>query len=162
MPPLEPPVAGSEPLRQPGGPGGPPETTSLLQGILRLLEEIADNTPSLFRFGDNENIEQVVIRRVTVTTSGEPVQGPDIPVPKGYPIIVRQRHHAATNPVGRVAFSRNAIQDAATRSHLADGESAEIRVSNTKFIWFDSDTADTEFEVWVELIPRTPPPRRLR
>ena len=89
---------------------------------------------------------EAVIRRVVVETPGSPVPGPDITVPKGYSCVVRQRHNPGA-PVGYVAFSQSEVASTQARSELQNNDSITVRVSNMNKIWFDSDTAATEFEI---------------
>lgn len=89
---------------------------------------------------------EAVIRRVVVATAGTPVRGPDIAVPRGYSCVVRQRHNAGA-PAGYVAFSESEVASTQARAELQNNDSLTVRVSNMNRIWFDSDTAATEFEI---------------
>ena len=138
---------------QQGQPSGP----SLLQQLIDRERELAAKLIELIktvisppRYSDTQQLDQVVIRVVEVVTSGEPVQGPDVTVPKGYTCVIRQRRHNSIDPLGRVAFSRNAIRNTLERSELGDGDALEVKISNMKEAWFDSDTAATFFELIVE------------
>ena len=127
----------------------PTDTLGFLAGIYDRLEELIDAVVEPTRYSDDENIEEIIIRAVTVETANTPVQGPDIPVPKGYHVVVRQRNHSG-DPVGRVAFSRNAIQNDGTRSLLRDGDAVSAKISNLNRVWVDADTASIAFELMVE------------
>jgi hypothetical protein len=89
---------------------------------------------------------EAIIRRVVVATVGIAVNGPDITVPKGYSCVVRQRHNAGA-PAGYVAFSESDVGGTQTRAELQNNDSITVRVTNMDKIWFNSDTAATEFEI---------------
>ena len=134
-----------------------PTGPSLLQALLARERELIDKLVKLIetvisppRHSDSQQVDQIVIRVIQVETSGTPVQGPDVSVPKGYTCVIRQRRHNAIDPLGRVAFSRNAIRNTLERSETGDGDALEVKISNMKEAWFDSDTDATFFEMIVE------------
>ena len=126
-----------------------PDGPSLRDIVVRLVQLI-QTVISPPRYSDHQQLDQVVIRVVQVVTSGTSVQGPDVAVPKGYTCVIRQRRHNSIDPLGRVAFSRNAIGNTVERSELGDGDALEVKISNMKEAWFDSDTDATFFEMIVE------------
>lgn len=135
----------------------PPTGPSLIQQLIERERELTAKLAELIktiisppRFSDQQQLDQVVIRVVEVATSGTPVQGPDVTVPKGYTCVIRQRRHLAIDPAGRVAFSRNAIQNTLERAELGDGDVLEVKIDNLKYVWLDSDTDATFFELIVE------------
>lgn len=121
-----------------------------LDGLQKVLQEIRDQQAEPPRLSTDQGIEEIFIRRVRVTTSGTPVQGPEIPVPKGYRCVIRQRRHASANPIGYVAFSKGSVGSSEFRVELADGDSLEVMISNLDVAWFDADTDTTDFEMIVE------------
>ena len=95
---------------------------------------------------EGQPVDQVIIRRIRVITPGTLVQGPDVPLPIGYSVSIRQRRNTGT-PEGYVAFSRNAVANAPTRVIMLDNDSITVRISNFNEAWFDADTANTDFEM---------------
>ena len=93
-----------------------------------------------------EAVEQVIVRRVRVVTAGTIVQGPDIALPAGFTVSIRQRRHAAPR-TGYVGFSRNAVTNTETRVEMENNDSIGIRISNFKEAWFDATVDNTDFEV---------------
>lgn len=93
---------------------------------------------------------RVLIQKVTVTTAGTPVQGPDQEVPPGYNVVIRQRRHSGTVS-GYVAFSNSDTGNDTRRSVLRDNDSLVFKIRNLREVWFDSDSSGTNFEVIVEV-----------
>ena len=93
-----------------------------------------------------EAVEQVIVRRVRVVTAGTIVQGPDIALPTGFTVSIRQRRHAAPR-TGYVGFSRNAVTNTETRVEMENNDSIGVRISNFKEAWFDATVDNTDFEV---------------
>lgn len=118
--------------------------------IRNLLQEIRDVTVEPNRRSDTENIGVGIVRRVRVATVGTPVSGPDIPIPKGYKAIVRQRRHAGS-PTGYVGFSSGDVGNTVTRIEMGDGDAMSFNLNNMDEVWFDADTANTDFEIIVEM-----------
>ena len=92
----------------------------------------------------------VFIRKVTVDTSGTPVQGPDQEIPPGWTTTVLQRRHTGTVN-GRLAFSLGNVKVDDLRLILRDGDSRSFNIRNLNWLWFDSDTNGTNFEILVEV-----------
>ena len=120
--------------------------TDFEEQALDLLEQIRDALTLSKRPSATENVDQVIIRRIRVITPGTLVQGPDVPLPIGYSVSIRQRRNTGT-PEGYVGFSRNAVANEATRVIMLDNDSITVRISNFKEAWFDADTANTDFEM---------------
>ena len=120
--------------------------TEFEQTALNLLGEIRDALTLSKRPSAVEKVDQVIIRRIRVITPGTLVQGPDVPLPIGYSVSIRQRRNTGT-PEGYVAFSRNAVANAPTRVIMLDNDSITVRISNFNEAWFDADTANTDFEM---------------
>jgi hypothetical protein len=116
--------------------------------LLTKLEEI--RLTQIERPRTNRDVDEVIIYAVTVTVAGEPVQGPDIPVPPGYSTTVRQRIHAGS-PTGYAALSRSNVLSSVRRTHLQDGASVDLNVPNFASLWFDADAANVTFELIAEL-----------
>ena len=117
------------------------------QRIESLLTQIRDAVIEPPRPSGTESIEQVIIRVVQVVTTGIIVQGPDIPLSRGYSVSIRQRRHA-TPRTGYVAFSRSAIGNTLTSSELANNESITgIKIDNFKEAWFNATVNNTFFEI---------------
>jgi hypothetical protein len=121
-----------------------------LDGLQKVLQEIRDQQAEPPRLSTEQGIEEIFIRRVRVETAGTPVRGPEVPVPKGFRCVIRQRRHASANPVGYVAFSKSSVGSSETRVELADGDSLEVMISCLEAAWFDADTNNTDFEMIVE------------
>ena len=138
----------------PGPPGPPPGSTTLgllwdLIQSVRELQEVVIEAPRPLVGKDSYPVP-VFINRVTVTTAGTPVQGPDQEVPPGYNVVVRQRRHSGTVN-GYVAFSDADTANDNRRSVLRDNDSISFRLRNLAWLWFDSDTSATNFEIIVEV-----------
>lgn len=118
--------------------------------IRNLLIEIRDATIEPPRRSRSQRITTGLVRRVRVETTGTPVSGPDIPIPPGYRAIVRQRRHAGS-PTGYVGFSRGDVGDSVTRIEMGDGDAMSFNLNNMDEVWFDADTANTDFEIIVEM-----------
>lgn len=96
--------------------------------------------------------QPAAFHKVTVVASGTPARGPAVPVPPGYDVIVRQRHHSGS-PEGYVAYSSAEVGEDETRTVLHNNDSFGARVSNLNQFYFDADTATTNFELHVQLNP---------
>ena len=115
--------------------------------VIDLLEKILAATIEPPRRPKTSADGEMVVRTVVFTTLNIAVQGPDMPVPSGFSVTVRQRQHTGT-PTGGVGFTRNGVAEAATRIQLQDGESTPaLWISNFKQLWFLADTADVTFEI---------------
>lgn len=99
------------------------------------------------RYDDAQN--EAIIRRVNVSTAGTPVNGPNIPVPRGFTTVIRQRRHTGT-PNGYIALNEHSVGSTDFRIELQDNDSISLKVTNWDEIWFDADTANTAFELIVE------------
>ena len=137
------------PLRSPP-PGASVE--ELLRELIQAVGEVRDAAIEAPRplVGKDTYPVPVFINRVTVTTAGTPVQGPDQEVPPGYNVVVRQRRHSGTVN-GYVAFSDADTANDNRRSVLRDNDSISFRLRNLAWLWFDSDTSATNFEIIVEV-----------
>jgi len=83
------------------------------------------------------NLNTLVARTVTVTTSGTPVQGADFTIPGGVSVIVRaHRGNSGTVTVGDT--SANALNTGTRNFELDPLESLTLNVINTNRLWFDS------------------------
>lgn len=122
-----------------------------LDVIQKVLQEIRDRQAELPRISGKQGVDEVLIRRVRVETAGTPVRGPEVPIPKGYRCIIRQRRHIGANPTGYVAFSKGSVGSSEFRVELSDGDSLEVMISCMESAWFDSNTNNTDFEMIVEL-----------
>ena len=133
----------------------PPQGVSvegLLRELIQAVREVRDaaiEAPRPLISKDTYPVP-VLINRVTVTTSGTPVQGPDQQVPPGYNVVVRQRRHSGTVN-GYVAFSDADTGNDTRRSVLRDNDSISFRLRNLAWLWFDSDTNATNFEIIVDV-----------
>lgn len=97
-----------------------------------------------------ENLSSFEIRRVRVTTSGTPVQGPTVTVPNGYALVVRMRRVTSGAPTGYVANSSANTADDTVRSVLNGNDAITMNVTNMNLVWVDADTNTTDFEFIVE------------
>lgn len=96
--------------------------------------------------------EEVIIRVVTVAAADAVEQGPDVEIPPGWAVTIRQRHHTGTH-TGRVAFSRSALNNPSERSHFRDNDSASFKIGNLDEVWLSAETVPTgglQFELFVE------------
>ena len=135
-------------------PGPPPGATvmGLLWEIILALREVRAAVIEAPRplVSKDSYPAPVLINRITVTTSGAPQQGPDQEIPPGYNVVVRQRRHSGTVN-GYVAFSDADTGNDLRRSVLRDNDSISFRLRNLSWLWFDSDTNATNFEIIVDV-----------
>lgn len=115
-----------------------------LQNILQALLAVHSNQV-LFR----RNNQGWSVITVTVATANTPVQGPDLSVPDGYAVTVRQRRHSGA-PTGYVGSSGPNTANSRSRIEMGDNDSFTLQVTNTKLLWFNADTASTVFELILE------------
>jgi hypothetical protein len=134
--------------------GAPSGSTveNLLRELIQAVREVRDAAIEAPRplISKDTYPAPVLIHRVTVTTLGTPVQGPDVEVPPGYDTVVRQRRHSGTVN-GYVAFSDADTGNDTRRTVLRDNDSISFRLRNLRWLWFDSDTSATNFEIIVEV-----------
>ena len=114
--------------------------------VIALLKQLIDAVIEPPRRPKTSADAQMIVRTVIADSLTVPVQGPDIPVVKGFSVTVRQRQHVGT-PTGGIGFTRNGVANAATRIQLQDGESITVWVNNFNQLWFLADTVDTGFEI---------------
>lgn len=120
--------------------------------VVEALNRIADGVVQSPRRSDDQDIDEVIIRVITVKAAGTAVQGSDMPVPTGFSTVIRQRRHSGSH-TGFLAFSENAIANPNERSEMADNESFGASISNMDQIWVDAGSVPTTgllFEVIVE------------
>lgn len=160
--PGEPGDPGLPPLPDPGDAPPPPPATDTVEQLLSLIlqavrtphahvvQELRAQTHFLIGIRRREgNLPGWTVRRVRVVTAGSPVQGPDIDIPHGFALVVRQRHHNSDR-TGFVADSLTNARSAALRSELINGETLSLRVMNMNEVWVDADSNTTDFEFIVE------------
>lgn len=116
------------------------------QRVETLLREIRDALSGPPRRSATETVDPIIIRAVEVVTAGTIVQGPDVLLPEGYTVSIRQRPHT-TGRTGYVGFSQNAVGNTATRIELQNNNAIGVRISNFKDAWFDANTNNTFFEM---------------
>ena len=136
-----------------------PSQSQLLQEILAELRQanrrLASLRPAVIE-APRPPVSQVpmdvpvFVRKVVVDTSGTPVQGPDQEIPPGWTTTVLQRRHTGTVN-GRLALSLGNVKDDNLRLILRDGDSRSFNIRNLNWLWFDSDTNATNFEILVEV-----------
>lgn len=127
------------------------DVATLLRNILGKLSEIHRAMIAPPRGIPEPGHPPVHVVRVRVSTPGQARQGPDMPVPPGQKTAVRVRLHPTAAPTGYVAFSRTTIADTVSRLELSEGLSVQVDIANWNVLWFDSNTADTDFEIVVEM-----------
>lgn len=84
-----------------------------------------------------DNLPYTHSETVTVVTSGVPVQGSDVQVPKGIEALVL----AHPDNTGRISFaesSANAVTGGASAMLLEPGQSVSLLIRNLNALWFDS------------------------
>jgi len=119
----------------------------LANELLAQIKAIGIQKP---RRSDSEAVQQFLVRGVEVVTAGQVYRGPDLPIPEGWTVTIRQRNHAGS-PVGYVGGSSGDVGNPLTRVEMGDGDTIETTVSNLKNLYFGSDTNATFFEMIVEL-----------
>ena len=123
------------------------EVRDSLSEIKSLLIAVRDSNIEPIRYEDAQ--VETLIRRVRVTTAGTALQGPGVPVPKGFTTVIRMRRHSGT-PNGYVALSEHAVSSTDTRIEMRDNDSVSINVSKWSKLFFDADSSNTDFELIVE------------
>ena len=92
---------------------------------------------------------EAIVRRVRVDTVGVAVQGPNVVIPRGVVSVIRQRRHDASRN-GYVATNERDVSSTGSRVEMQNNDTVVLQVSNWSKIWFDSDTATTDFELIAE------------
>jgi hypothetical protein len=98
---------------------------------------------------NNNSLPEAIILRVRVVTAGKALQGPDVAVPEGVASVIRQRRHS-NSPNGYVALNERDVSSTGSRIEMVNGDTVVLQVSNWNKIWFDADTASTDFELIAE------------
>ena len=94
---------------------------------------------------------EALVRRVRVATTGTPVQGPDVETASGVATVVRMRRHTTdSSRNGYVALNEHDLSNSAFRAELQSNDAVVLNISNWDKLWFDADTADTDFELIAE------------
>lgn len=128
------------------------DVATLLRNILTELRELRKVTITPPRGVPDAGHPPVHVVRVRVNEVGVPRQGPDMPVPPGYETSIRVRLHPTASPLGYVAFSRTDIGNTTSRIEMSEGLSIAVDIANWNLVWFDADTANTDFEMVVEML----------
>ena len=126
------------------------DVAALLRENNRILSEIFTGLIPPRR-SEQQQVPEGLARRIVVTTAGTPVQGPDVKINRGYGVVVRQRNHTVGAPIGYVGFTQGDVLNTNTRIETLDGDSFVVRISNFNKLWFNADTNDTLFEIFVEM-----------
>ena len=92
---------------------------------------------------------EAIVRRVRVETAGTAVQGPDVAIPRGVVSVIRQRRHDASRN-GYVATNERDVSSTGSRVEMQNNDTVVLQISNWNKVWFDSDTASTDFEMIAE------------
>lgn len=127
------------------------DVATLLRALIDLLRPISLDVQALRR-GRADNLASWQVVAVTVTTAGTPVQGPSLPVPPGFELVVIQRRHTGSH-TGYVAPSQPEVRDTTSRKELWDTGSIRLRVDNMNELWFNAGSVPTgglTFELLVE------------
>ena len=133
------------------------DTDELVIGIAMLIDEVRKLLAKTQEVIDvtvqppllDQEGPALLVTVVTVVTVDEPVQGPDIRVPPGFLVAVRQRRHTGT-PKGYVGGTAGAVLNTKTRTEWEDNDSFTIFLTNLDQLFFNSDSANTDFELIVE------------
>ena len=87
---------------------------------------------------------------VRVATAGQPVQGPNRPIPDGFTLSVRMRRHSSVR-TGYIAPAKVDLQESLARAEFRDNDSIELQITNMNLCWFDASTGtNTDFELVAE------------
>lgn len=89
-------------------------------------------------------------RTVTVVTAGTPVQGPDVSIPNGFSVLIRQR--VTQTGSRRLYVARTAANAgiAANRFEFSKGDGLRLFITNLNLLFFDTNTDGTIAELVVE------------
>lgn len=96
------------------------------------------------------NRAALTFRTVPIAAAGTPQQGPDVSIPNGFAVVVVFRVTQAGAPNGFVANSLANTAVAASRTEMLKGDTRRFFVTNMNLLFFDSDTTDAVFELFVE------------
>ena len=96
------------------------------------------------------NRAAVTMRSVTVIAAGTPVQGPNVSIPNGFAVLVLFRVTQTGAPIGFLANSLANTALPANRTEMLKGDTRRFFVTNMNLLFFDSDTTDAVFELFVE------------
>ena len=96
------------------------------------------------------NEAAVTFQTVTVAVPGTPVQGPNLPIPDGFGVVVKCRSAQAGAPIAYVGNGAATVIVSATRMELLKGESIGYKITNMDLLFFDSDTAGCIVELTAE------------
>lgn len=116
--------------------------TELIRVVVQPPKEVGDGPP-------------VLIEMMMVATPGTAVQCAPCPVPRGFPVTVRMRHHTTSaGRLGYVGIGQSGVSRTDHRCEMKSNDSVSFYVPNLDWIWLDADTADTQFETIVECFER--------
>tara|TARA_Y100000310_G_scaffold195167_1_gene195166 strand:- start:289 stop:660 length:372 start_codon:yes stop_codon:yes gene_type:complete len=86
------------------------------------------------------NEAAVTFQTVTVAVAGTPVQGPNLVVPDGFSVVIKNRSTQAASPIAFIGDSNAKVQVSTTRAELLRGECLAYYITNMNLIFCDSDT----------------------
>lgn len=96
------------------------------------------------------NRAAVTFRTVTIAAAGTPQQGPNVPVPDGFDVVVVFRVTQNGNPKGYVGNSVPNVSNPATRTEMLKGDVRSFKITNMNLLFFDSDTNGAVFDIFAE------------
>ena len=139
---------------QPPDPPPPPPTVEQL--LRELINVVNLNHLAIEPFLPVENTPEVAVHVVEVITPGVPVPAPEVPVVTGVLVVIRQRHHVV-NRTGYVSFEGPmGTLNTLTRIEFQDNDALTEKLTSLDDIYFDSDTANTFFEIVFRRSQRSP------
>ncbi len=102
--------------------------------------------------GTTANKTSVNFKIVTVADKTLAYQGPDVPIPPGFSVVVALRITQAADPVGYVASAEADVHTAAARKEIVKGFPLAFQIQNMDELWFGSDTDGAVFELYAEKV----------
>ena len=119
------------------------------ESLARIEELLKDPVEEERRNWGSGARSEAIVRRVRVVTAGTAIQGPDVAIPRGVVAVIRQRRHDASRN-GYVATNERDVSSTGSRVEMQNNDTVVLQVSNWNKVWFDSDTASTDFELIAE------------
>jgi hypothetical protein len=96
------------------------------------------------------NEAAVTMQTVTVAVAGTPVQGPNLTIPDGFGVVIKNRSTQAGSPQAYVSDSAVNAVLSANRFEMLKGESIEYKITNMNLLFFDTDTNGTIIDLTAE------------
>lgn len=116
---------------------------SITNAVLTIADGVTSFVPSgdatdKVQYSKLPNRSAITFKGVTVVTAGTPVQGPDVPIPHGYTLAIRNRVTNPGTPIVYVANNAANTSNPAERNELGKGDVERFNITNMNLLWFDA------------------------